>query len=225
VVSSYTPSLSVLLEPRHPRETPPSSKSPRILVVSQPKTPGQSLLPCTVEEAAGICAQFPTSVTLLNDTQATVDAVFNAMGKYDWVHLACHGAQDPQSPTGSAFFLYDGRLELSRLMDMSLARAELAVLSACQTAKGHDAVPEETVHLAAGMLAAGYKSVVATLWPIADKDGPILSNALYAALKRNVDSGEDLQVAYAHHDAVTKLRQVVGESDFARWVPFVHFGV
>ncbi|KAI0027071.1 CHAT domain-containing protein, partial [Vararia minispora EC-137] len=224
VVSSYTPSLSALLAAQTQRMDPAYIKTPKILLVSQPQTPEQTPLPCTVVEAVRVRNHFPNS-THLEGARATIDAVVDEMTQHDWVHFACHGTQDSRNPTGSAFLLHDGRLELSRMMSLSHARAELAVLSACQTAKGYDELPEEAVHLAAGMLAAGYKSVVATMWSIADADGPVLSDALYAALKRNLESGEGLNVAYALHEAVEKLRDTVGERDLVRWVPFVHFGV
>jgi CHAT domain-containing protein len=223
-VSSYTPSLSALLATHVQTTEWRGSDKPTMLVVSQPKTPGQNPLPYTVAEAIAVCKLFPSAATHLSDEEATVNAVFSAMAQHDWVHLACHAAQDPRSPTGSAFFLHDGRLELSRIMNMQHARAELAILSACQTAKGNDDLPEEAVHLSAGMLSAGYKSVVATMWSIADEDGPVLVKALYEALKRELEAGKGLSVAYVLHEAVAKLRETVGERDFARWVPFVHFG-
>jgi CHAT domain-containing protein len=162
----------------------------------------------------------------LDDKYGTVDAVFEAMQRHEWVHLACHGIQDAEESTKSAFCLHDGSLELSRLMAMEHNRAELAVLSACQTAKGDEKLPEEAVHLSAGMLAAGYKSVVATMWSIDDEDGPVVSNALYAALKISLEDGNGkLRVAYALHNAVEELRTKIGEREFARWVPFVHFGI
>jgi CHAT domain-containing protein len=201
------------------------SKSPQILVVSQPETPGQTRLPCTVEEVSKIQAHFPRNVTHLNHTEGTVESVLDAMARHEWVHLACHGTQDLSSPMDSAFFLHDGRLKLSRMMSMAHLTAELAVLSACQTAKGDKSLSEEAVHLSAGMLAAGYKSVVATMWSIVDEDGPVLTDVLYAALKRNIAAGDGLKVAYALHEAVGDLKNKVGESNFARWVPFVHYGV
>jgi CHAT domain-containing protein len=233
VVSSYTPSLSALIaaETRHASPARPlSHATPQILVVSQPDTPGLSQLPCTVTEAEMVSLHFPNSVKHLSRKHATVNAVLDAMNTHEWVHLACHGIQDTNGkPTESAFFLHDGRLQLSQLMGKAVRDAELAVLSACQTAKGDGSLPEEAVHLAAGMLAVGYKSVVATMWSIDDADGPVLSDALYVALKRNhgerVKSGEGLKVAYALHEAVGRLRKDVQEKNFARWVPFVHFGV
>ncbi|KAJ6487356.1 hypothetical protein DFH09DRAFT_841575, partial [Mycena vulgaris] len=41
-------------------------------------------------------------------------------------------------------------------------------LSACQTARGAKGLQEESVHLAAGMLLAGYRGVIATMWSIMD---------------------------------------------------------
>ncbi|KAJ6522099.1 hypothetical protein DFH09DRAFT_938562 [Mycena vulgaris] len=40
----------------------------------------------------------------------------------------------------------------------------LAVLRACQTAMGDEKLPDEAVHLAASLLFAGFRSVVATMW-------------------------------------------------------------
>ncbi|KAI0028659.1 CHAT domain-containing protein, partial [Vararia minispora EC-137] len=226
VISSYTPSFSALLAAQAQRTARPSAENtPRILVVSQPNTPGQTSLPFTITEAVRVCDRFPQCTTRLEDTHATVDAVINAMTEHDWVHLACHGEHDPHNPTESAFHLHDGRLALSRLMSMTHVHAELAVLSACQTAKGSDELPEEAIHLSAGMLAAGYRSVVATLWSIADEDGPVLADALYGALKRNIETGKKLDVARALHEATAELRETVGELNFVRWVPFIHFGV
>ena len=51
-------------------------------------------------------------------------------------------------------------------MSAASPNAELAFLSACQTAAGDEKTPEESAHLAAGMLAVGFKGVVATMWSI-----------------------------------------------------------
>jgi CHAT domain-containing protein len=80
------------------------------------------------------------------------------------VHLACHGVQDVNDPLNSGFVLSDGRLMLSDLMDLDIKEAQLAVLSACETAKGDRNMPDQVVHLAAGMMFAGFTSIVGTLW-------------------------------------------------------------
>lgn len=57
-------------------------------------------------------------------------------------------------------------------MGMVAKNAELAFLSACQTAVGDEKIPEESAHLAAGMMVVGFKGVVATMWSIGDADAP-----------------------------------------------------
>jgi len=148
---------------------------------------------------------------------------------HDWVHLACHGIQDMKDPLQSAFALYDGKITIETLMSKSLHNAELAVLSACQTAMGDDKLPEESVHLAAAMLAIGYSGVVATMWSIGDQDAPIVAEKLYAnLLEEHTDleyQDKRLSAAYALHKAVKYFRNEVGDMNFIKWVPFIHLGI
>lgn len=88
-------------------------------------------------------------------------------------------------------------------------------------------MPEEAVHLAAGMLAAGFSTVFATMWSIGDADAPIVAKEVYTYLLTGNDQGVDNRGRRAHalHYAVERLRMNVGEKEFVRWVPFVHFGI
>jgi CHAT domain-containing protein len=226
VVSSCTPTLTALLSAKRPLAR--CGSGPRILAVSQPATPRQQPLPGTVREVGVIqtiqatTRHFP--ITRLNDREATVAAVLQGMKECNWIHLACHGVQDAASPTNSAFLLIDNPLTLREIMKQSFTHTELAVLSACQTAKGDSELPEEAIHLAAGMLMAGYGSVVGTMWSIRDDDGPIIAEKFYKYLIEEAD-GDSSRAAYALHDAVARLRDIRGENDFASWVPFTHLGV
>ncbi|KZV60222.1 TPR-like protein [Peniophora sp. CONT] len=229
-VSSYTSSLSALL--RSSEGLTKQQSSPSVLVVTQPATPKQSRLPGTADEGnrlQKILDDEQISCAMLVDEQATVDAVRSVIDQHSWVHLACHGLQHTGDATQSAFHLYDGRLSLSDLMQTAAEDVELAFLSACQTATGDKKNPEESVHLAAGMLAVGFKGVVATMWSIGDKDAPIVVEAYYKKLlelrrTRAVGKGQT-GAAYALHEAVKVLREHVGEKNFLSWAPFVHFGV
>jgi CHAT domain-containing protein len=81
------------------------------------------------------------------------------------VHIACHGLQDIGQPLNSAFHLSkDGTLSVSELMELDLKGTYLALLSACETAKGDREQSDQAIHLAATMLFVGFKSVVATMW-------------------------------------------------------------
>ena len=222
-VSSYTPNIEALLKGL--LTTP--GKDFNLLLVSQADVPGTMRLPGTDEETRRILARFPSGVTLLSGQEVNTSTVLDAMAKHRWVHLACHGVQHPEDPTRSAFLLHDGRLELAQLMSKSFAHADLAVLSACQTATGDEKLPEEAAHLAAGMLSVGYKSVVGTMWSIGDKDAPEVASAFYERLREDCERGRELHPAYALHEATKRLRESkdVGMAGFLRWIPFVHFGI
>ena len=224
VVSSHTPTLTSLLSAKHRLREP--SQTTRLLAISQPATPPEHPLPGTVNEVHVIqsiqhdAGRF--GVTWLNDEEATLAAVLGHMKGCHWIHLACHGIQMPVNPTESAFLLIDEPLTLREIVKQSFSHAELAFLSACQTAKGHSELPEEAIHLAAGMLMAGYGNVVATMWSIRDNDGPIVAEEFYKYLIEA--DGDSSKASYALHHAVARLRNLRGEDKFERWVPFIHFG-
>ncbi|KAF9059077.1 TPR-like protein [Rhodocollybia butyracea] len=231
VVSSYTTTLGALINSGLKSQGNLIQK-PRVLIISQPETPDMPPLPGTCEEAELIQQYtFPDDTLHLSHDKATVEAVMKEMSKHEIVHLACHGIQESSNPLDSSFALYDGALQLKALMGLSLHNTKLAVLSACQTATGEETLPEEAVHLAAGMLTVGYPSVIATMWSIEDEVAPRVIAELYARLfgkKWNHGDREKRKVylgsAYALHEAVNLLREEVGEMNFVKWVPFVHFG-
>ncbi|VDC00821.1 unnamed protein product [Peniophora sp. CBMAI 1063] len=96
------------------------------------------------------------------------------------------------------------------------------------TAVGDEKNPEESMHLAAGMLALGYKGVIATMWSIQDDDAPLIVEAYYKKLLELRAAGTlgagETGAAYAVHTA-QRLREKVGEKNVVRWAPFVHFGI
>ncbi|KAE9398697.1 hypothetical protein BT96DRAFT_1020002 [Gymnopus androsaceus JB14] len=228
VVSSYTTTLRAMIE-SIPKLTQHQADIPTILIVSQPDTPGFSALPGTVEETKVIQKYTSSEHTChLNHDAATTDVVMHEISKYNFVHFACHGIQDIHDPLNSSFALYDQKLRLKALMNLSLSNVQLAFLSACQTATGDVNLPEEAVHLAAGMLAVGYPSVIATLWSIGDEEAPFVADRVYANLlgHHGISSEEKstMTPAYALHEAIKDLRKEVVETNFVKWVPFIHLG-
>jgi CHAT domain len=120
-----------------------------------------------------------------------------------------------------AVYLHDGPLTVLDIASLRLARAELAFLSACQTAIGGVTLPDESIHLAAALQLAGYRHVIGTLWTIADQLAPRLAEDVYTALGAN--GGLDLtQAAYALHHAVRRLR--AAHHNPMSWAHYVHIG-
>ncbi|KAJ7469419.1 TPR-like protein [Mycena galericulata] len=224
-ISSYTRSLTALIESfRAPSK---SQKGLQILAVAQPSALGQAYIPGTQEEVARIeqLANGKLPVLRLNGDMATVDSVQQGMRDSAWVRFACHGVQDISHPTESALLLAgSSRLTLSSIIRQALPHADLAFLSACQTATGDKSLQEESVHLAAGMLLAGYRSVIATMWTIMDNDAPKVTGDVYEHLFRT-SPPDPTRAAEALHLAIQKLRQESsGKKSFFHWVPFIHIG-
>lgn len=221
VISSYTPTLTALLT-----AAPSSGVHSEVLAVGQEATPGQSRLPETVAELACIKAHTrpPFYYTQIDRESATTESVLAAMESHSWVHLACHAHQNVQDPAESGFFLHDGTLSLAKITQKAFKNKGLAFLSACQTATGDKKLADEAVHLASGMLMAGYPSVIATMWSIMDEDAPLIASSVYGQL---LEGGymDCRDAAKALHVAVGDLRAKVGEKAFARWVPYIHIGV
>lgn len=219
-ISSDTPTLSALLVSH-----PSLGDFRGILAIGQVANPGLTKLPETVEELNRIETQArDVRFTRLDGDLATAATVLDAMERHSWVHLACHATQDTTEPTASAFHLCGGPLALAAIMQKSFKSAGLAFLSACQTAQGDAELPEEAVHLAAGMIMAGYPSVIATMWSIRDKDAPLVAEYFYAELLKGGDP-DSRRAAKALHKAVERLRVEVGEKNFSSWVPYIHLGV
>ncbi|KAG8689011.1 hypothetical protein FRC11_004297, partial [Ceratobasidium sp. 423] len=223
VVSSYTPTLGALISSREVVMVP----SAGILVVGQESTPGHSPLPGTSNELAHIKRHINEyshfTYTELVDKKATPEDVLAAMESHAWVHLACHAHQNLENPSESGVFLHGGTLNLAAIRRKHFKNNGLAFLSACQTATGDKDLPDEAVHLASGMLTAGYPSVIATMWSVMDADAPFVADKVYGELLKGGKMRRG-NVAEALHKATAALRDMVGPKNFPRWVPYIHVG-
>ena len=203
-------------------------------MISQPETPNLPRIPGTTKEVLAIMQLLKNNEVqflCLEGEIATVAQGITYMESHSCIHFACHAHQNTQEPLKSEFMLHDGGLELADIIKRKLEGADLAYLSACQTSTGDEKLSEEAVHLAAGMLAAGYCGVVATMWSISDRHGPQVAEDFYAGLlSQNLEEPEQMHVlstdnaALALHYSVQKLRKQLGDSALD-WIPYVHFGL
>jgi hypothetical protein len=81
--------------------------------------------------------------------------------------------------------------------------------------------PDEAIHLAAGMLWAGYHIVIATMWSIDDGDAPVIADAVYSHLLADKEPSSQ-KAAEALHFAVQTLCKHYNSESFVSWVPFIH---
>jgi CHAT domain-containing protein len=197
----------------------------RLLSVIQPSAPGVSSIPNTNKELECIGRRVgDREHVVLHDNEGTKRRVMKAMEESNWVHLACHGVQRQDEPTKSGLILEDGHLTLEEIIKLNLPKAELAFLSACQTTTGEETLSDEAVHIAGGMLLAGYRSVVATMWSIQDDLAPEVADEFYRHVMEGKVRPNNKKAAEALHFAVKRLRRK-GGLPLTSWIPFVHLGV
>jgi hypothetical protein len=192
VACSYTPTIRALTHARRILPATASEKCDgrpgadhRVVVVAMPYTPDASDLPGAQEEAAEIQRRFPGRVTLLTGEEATHDTVLTALTTGRWAHFACHGYSDPSNPSASYLLLADHQQRPLTVMDVARLRldeAGLTFLSACSTARTGAKLADEAIHLSSAFQLAGYRHVIATLWPIGDLPAVHIATAAYAAL-------------------------------------------
>ncbi|KAF8436540.1 CHAT domain-containing protein [Boletus edulis BED1] len=223
-ISSYVPTLSILA--RSPDLHAVPNDDLRLLAVRQPPSDGLGQLPGVAPEIAYIKEVLKDSpsahTTILDSSLGTVEEVLGLMKEANWVHFACHGIQDG---VDSGLCLADKRrLTLRDMLSLSRPHGGLAFLSACQTATGDEDLTDEAVHIAAGMLFAGYGGVVGTMWSISDRIAPMVARDVYEHLSRDGTRPDYREAARALHEAIGQLRDS-GEVSFNEWVPFIHVGL
>ena len=140
-----------------------------------------------------------------------------------WAHFACHGASNLSNPSASCLLLTDHTQRPLTVVDVARLRldgAGLAFLSACSTARPGGRLTDEAIHLASAFQLAGYRHVIATLWPIGDQHAVDLAADIYTALT-TVGDGD---VAGAVHAAVRRMRRRWGWDTPSVWASHIHAG-
>lgn len=152
-------------------------------------------LPGTAREAQAIAALFtPTAIDDLSGLDASRDAFLSRdLSRYRIIHVAAHAISDVEAPRLSTLVLstvdkngratpgnvFSGELLLRRI------NTEVFVLSACDSAVGREVAGEGLLGLRYVALAAGAKSVVASMWQLPDRPAAELMTAFYKHLIRD----------------------------------------
>lgn len=106
-------------------------------------------------------------------SEAREKVVKTEAAKYEVLHFATHGLLDNRNPMFSYLTLAqtagdqneDGLLEAREILNMDL-HAKLAVLSACQTARGRVGAGEGVIGMSWALFVAGVPTTVASQWKV-----------------------------------------------------------
>ena len=170
--------------------------------------------PKILDEARAVAETLPGSRLLVGE-EATVASLSRLGDGCRFVHIATHGLYRRDNPMFSAIQLGDSRLSLLDLYNVKLG-AELAVLSGCGTGLSDVQGSDELVGLTRGLLFAGARSVLATLWDVNDESTAEFMRRFYGRLT------DDPRPATALRHAMMALRE--GHPHPYYWAPFVLTG-
>ncbi|KAK0213764.1 CHAT domain-containing protein [Armillaria fumosa] len=219
-VSSYTPTLSALVNARA-RSHDLSRKGVKLLALGQSNT-----LPQVKLEFEQLRNMFAGAATLLDGHESNADLFLTGASNAPWLHFACHGFLNVKNPLKSYFTLHSGSLSVEKILAGATAsHGELAFLAACHSGTGEsEQAPDEMISLAAVIQAIGFRCVIATLWTMADADGPVLAREFYGYLLQHGIAHADFQEsAMALHTAAKAMRD--RGVPIERWSTFIHIGI
>jgi len=188
-----TPSATFLANLRR-RDTAPVREPARVLAIAGLADSQGRPLVGAAREVEWIASEFE-GVTAVRDTAA--ETSFDSLEPecFDLLHLAAHAELDAQRPWNSALVLGSPerpqRLRAGDVADLDLT-ARLAVLTSCNSAAGTVLTGEGMLGLATGFLSAGVPAVVATLWPVDDRQAEVFSRRFYGELERGRTTAEAL---------------------------------
>ena len=225
----YAPSLAALAESER-RPAAIASREPaalrgtlkEALVVGNPSMPsltsfdGRAIalapLPAAGAEAAWVAGQL--GATALTGAQATESAVRQRLREAPIVHLATHGYAFASGERARQSFVAlasgggnDGLLTVGEMLDTGgpALRAELVVLSACQTGLGDLKQAEGTVGLQRAFLGRGARSVLVSLWSVGDAATEALMKRFYTHWLRDPDTPTKAEALRRAQDDVRKM--------------------
>ena len=164
---------------------------------------------------------FRRTVTRADATEDRVKR--NSLEDYKVLHFATHSLLDEQVAAHSALVLTqdrgsgeDGFLQAREIYGLRL-KADLVVLSACQTAAGKMEKGEGIQGLARAFFCAGSRSVVASLWNVNDASTARFMRTYYEYLTRGRTKQEALRLTKI------KMSRLRGSRPF-HWAAFILIG-
>lgn len=237
LIDKYTlgmsPSIELMELAAEQRKAVEKAGNKEILIVGNPTMPGyqsrpdrdaHELSPLPGAEAeAKYLGQALNTAPLIGD-EATEVAIAEKMESARFLHFATHGLLETESAYNQSFLSAlafaagegeDGFLTVKETARMNL-RAELAVLSACDTGRGRIS-GDGVIGLTRGYITAGVPTVVVSLWPVNDQATAILMGNYYQAMMKGENKASALRAAILETKKKFPSPQL--------WAPFVLYGL
>ena len=219
---SVVVSATVLAELKKSRRT---DRKPQVVVFADPSYPvqggtgtplavaaqqsGISLrpLPASRREAATLHRLYGTQTETWLGTEATEERAKRVDRGTTILHFAAHSLISERLPLESAIALTvgppnaaaesseNGLLQAWEVLEQVRLDADLVTLSGCQTALGKEATGEGIIGLTRAFQYAGARTVLASLWSVADDSTAELMDRFYRRLRSGTATNDALRAA------------------------------
>jgi CHAT domain-containing protein len=203
---AHVPSASVYRLCR----TKPVSASGGALVMGLP----DAQMPFIAEEIAAVASVLSGARVFLGD-EATAERLRTYGPESRFVHIATHGRFRRDNPMFSSIRLGDGPVGVYDLYQLRLS-AELVTLSGCSTGRSAVVGGDELLGLVRGLLYAGARAVLLTLWDAHDRAAAQFMKAFYGHL------GNGSTKAHAAQAAMWQVREAYPHPFY--WAPYTLIG-
>jgi len=182
-------------------------------------------LPDAQKEVEAIRALYPPEAArVLVGAEATEDTFKREAAHYQVLHLAAHALFDERAPMYSALLLSstdngreDGFLEAREIADLTL-NSDVAILSACDTARGRYGAGEGLIGMSWALQVAGCPTAIVSQWKVASAPTAQLMIAFHRNLIAGTSKAESLR------RASLELMRTRAYAHPYYWSPFVLVG-
>lgn len=166
--------------------------------------------------------------TVYADSRATESQAKYSLRNKKYIHFATHGVLNYSSDYSQSYLKLlpdkdtangnNGQLTMREVQRLGIKDCDMVILSACQTAVAKELVEGWSISPANSFLVSHVKSVVASLWKVADEPTGLLMEYFYENLRSKMDKVEALR------QAQIRLSQDVRYRHPNYWGAFVLYG-
>ncbi len=168
--------------------------------------------------------------TVYADARATESMAKQSLRQKKYIHFATHGVLNYSSDYSQSYLKLlpdkdtsngnNGQLTMREIQSLGITDCNMVILSACQTAVSKQLVKGWNISPANSFLVSNVKTVVASLWKVADEPTGLLMQYFY----ENMAQQKPMEKAEALRQAQIKLSQNPRFSHPNYWGAFVLYG-
>ena len=222
----YAPSFTFLVENRRLRGSVQADR--KVLAVGNPASADLPLAAREVREVVHLYGPDQT-LALTGDNAPDKETWMSEAPRYRVLHLATHGVLNPRNPLYSYLELAprpgrnDSVLEAREVAKMTL-HADIAVLSACEMARGEVSDGEGLIGMGWAFLLAGAPTTVLSQWKVDSEATMQLMLGFHRLLKPVLDGGAPFARARALQQAAVAVMRMPEYRHPFYWAAFVMVG-